>query len=84
MPLDNPFGKHEDKIPLSSTIEDKIKAAEEIKPLEELIFAKEEPKEEPKKEVLVESRNAAILREYGGLPSNIPINHPYWQNNNGT
>lgn len=30
-------------------------------------------------EAKVESEEAKILREHGGLESNIPINHPYWR-----
>lgn len=82
MTLENPFGKPSLVMPVIKPSEGDVPTIEVSK--ETIKLMEDKPSEEAKEEAIKESRNAAILREHGGLPSNIPVNHPYWQNNNGT
>lgn len=45
----------------------------------ELDTPKEEIKVEVKAKEAREPLYATILKDYGGLESNIPVNHQYWQ-----
>ncbi len=58
---------------LEDVFKKKVEEKEETKP-EMPVVARDKPEElKPK------SLHAAILEEYGGLESNIPVNHQYWQ-----
>lgn len=91
--LTNPFGKPTITLP-SSDLLAKIKKDEE-KDKDDKEPKEDKPKEDkpPKVDKPIEpipepsagtpeprqSYTARILAQFGGLESNIPINHPYWQ-----
>ncbi len=66
----NPFSKKNDLNPFDA--KDKLTKEEKAKEVVELEDMKALPS--PKEPEYIKA-----LREYGGLESNIPINHPYWK-----
>lgn len=73
--IDNPFGK----TPKIEFPKDITVKPEEVKPAENSQETKPIPVEDKIEKPRELTRKEQILKEYGGLPSNIPVNHRYWK-----